>query len=118
MCTFPLCKGWCTVCFFRRLAWTTDGAFLITPASLWQKKQSITNSDNIGSENGIEGKNVSSLEPPTFATYLFARHHYDQPYQVLFGLDKVRVEFIIDKLSETTQDLVFFSSSYEGTLSL
>ena len=50
--------------FVRRLSWTTDGAFLVTPAALWSES--------------------------SYATLLFARHSYDEPYRVLHGLDKVR----------------------------
>lgn len=56
--------------FFRRLCWTTDGLFLITPCALWHQDQN----------------DVS----PSFSTYLFARHRFDDPYKVLPGLDKVR----------------------------
>ena len=48
--------------FFRRLTWTIDGAFLITPAALWGD---------------------------SFATLLFARHQFDQPIAVLSGHSKV-----------------------------
>mmetsp|Transcript_25206 Transcript_25206/g.37231 ORF Transcript_25206/g.37231 Transcript_25206/m.37231 type:complete len:540 (-) Transcript_25206:212-1831(-) len=47
--------------FFRRLAWTTDGAYLITPAAVW------------GNDS---------------ATCLFRRHSYDLPCKVLLGHDK------------------------------
>jgi len=56
--------------FFRRLCWTTDGLFLITPCALWHQDQSDTS--------------------PSFSTYLFARHRFDEPYKVLPGLEKVR----------------------------
>lgn len=48
--------------FFRRLAWTADGAYLITPSAVW-------------------GNNS--------ATCLFRRHSYDLPSKVLIGHDKV-----------------------------
>eukprot|EP00934_Nitzschia_sp_Nitz4_P004670 Nitzschia sp. Nitz4//scaffold3_size479765//111402//113070//NITZ4_000046-RA/size479765-processed-gene-0.63-mRNA-1//1//CDS//3329550596//4660//frame0 len=57
--------------FFRRLDWTTDGLFLITPCALWHTHESDT--------------------APSFATYLFARHRFDEPYRVLPGLDKPSV---------------------------
>jgi len=91
--------------FFRRLAWTEDGAFLITPASLWHKciKRPLERIDTSTSTQAATGINPTSstLEAttttttpfssssPSFATYLFARHHYDAPYKVLAGLDKV-----------------------------
>lgn len=49
--------------FVRRLAWTPDGAFLVTPAAL----------------HGSSG----------YATLMFARHNYDEPYRILGGLEKV-----------------------------
>lgn len=61
--------------FFRRLSWTTDGAFLITPCALWHQ--------NDDAENDKENSS------PSFATLLFARHRYDAPYKVLPGLEKV-----------------------------
>jgi chromatin assembly factor 1 subunit B len=57
--------------FFRRLSWTADGAFLVTPAALWHQDDS----------------NVS------FSTYLFARHRFDEPCMVLSGLEKVGFSF-------------------------
>jgi chromatin assembly factor 1 subunit B len=64
--------------FFRRLNWTADGAFLVTPAALWHGDTK---------ENDKENSESSS---PSFATFLFARHKYDEPYKVLPGLEKVR----------------------------
>jgi chromatin assembly factor 1 subunit B len=61
--------------FFRRPNWTTDGAFFIAPAALWH----------------TDPKNVNSNVPPTFATLLFARHRFEQPCKILYGLDKVRI---------------------------
>jgi chromatin assembly factor 1 subunit B len=58
--------------FFRRLSWTADGLFLVTPAALWHEDQN----------------DVS----PSFSTYLFARHRFDEPYKVLSGLEKVCYE--------------------------
>ena len=56
--------------FFRRLAWTADGAYLVTPAGLW-KDQS--------------------------ATLMFRRHCYDAPCKILPGHDKVRSAALLDK---------------------
>lgn len=61
--------------FFRRLNWTTDGAFLITPCALWHRD----GVDEVDKENSS----------PSYATLLFARHQYDKPYKVLPGLEKV-----------------------------
>ncbi|CAJ1894466.1 unnamed protein product [Cylindrotheca closterium] len=63
--------------FFRRLSWTTDGAYLVTPAALWHN------------EDGADESSSSSS--PSFATYLFARHKFDEPCKVLPGLDKPSV---------------------------
>lgn len=62
--------------FFRRLAWTKDGSFLITPASLWHSNAETQD---------------ASPSSPSFATYLFARHQYDRPFKVLSGLEKPSV---------------------------
>ena len=67
--------------FFRRLAWTTDGAFLITPASLWHKMTE-------GSEHEPASASDGDGAGPSFATYLFARHQFDKPFKVLHGLEK------------------------------
>jgi len=83
--------------FFRRLAWTVDGAFLITPASIWQ--------DTAVSIGTSLPTNSAS---PSFATYLFARHHFDRPYKVLSGLDKpavvVRPNPVLYELPTEAQD--------------
>jgi WD40 repeat protein len=55
--------------FVRRLTWTVDGAYLITPAAIW---------------NTNESKQSSS-----YATLLFQRHALDEPCKVLAGLEKV-----------------------------
>mmetsp|Transcript_11248 Transcript_11248/g.28468 ORF Transcript_11248/g.28468 Transcript_11248/m.28468 type:complete len:723 (+) Transcript_11248:102-2270(+) len=68
--------------FFRRLSWTVDGAFLVTPAALWHGM------------NKTDGEKKASSLPsgnPLFSTYLFARHRFDEPYRVLTGLDKPSV---------------------------
>lgn len=82
--------------FFRRLAWTTDGAFLVTPAALWQNTISETSSidssnNNAAIENTSNGKKQANGGNAAlqYATLLFARHHFDEPYRVLAGLDKV-----------------------------
>jgi len=67
--------------FFRRLAWTVDGAFLITPASIWKG----------GVGGGGAGTAGGNSATPSFAVYLFARHHFDRPYKVLSGFDKPAV---------------------------
>lgn len=63
--------------FFRRLSWTSDGAFLVTPAALWHKTGPLGSKDD--------------EMAPTFATYLFARHEFEKPYKVLHGLEKPTV---------------------------
>jgi len=67
--------------FFRRLSWTVDGAFLVTPCALWHPD----------SDNEDDKENSS----PSFATLLFARHQYDKPYKVLPGLEKVSENVIV-----------------------
>eukprot|EP00526_Cylindrotheca_closterium_P007831 CAMPEP_0113643808 /NCGR_PEP_ID=MMETSP0017_2-20120614/23045_1 /TAXON_ID=2856 /ORGANISM="Cylindrotheca closterium" /LENGTH=655 /DNA_ID=CAMNT_0000555363 /DNA_START=136 /DNA_END=2106 /DNA_ORIENTATION=- /assembly_acc=CAM_ASM_000147 len=68
--------------FFRRLSWTTDGMYLVTPAALWH---------NDGGNDDGSGEGESSSSSPSFATYLFARHKFDEPCKVLPGLDKPSV---------------------------
>lgn len=77
--------------FFRRLAFTTDGAFLVVPAALWHGKtdNSATAKDVPSSPTSVASSGVAKLAESSFATYLFARHHFEQPYKVLTGLDKV-----------------------------
>lgn len=74
--------------FFRRLCWTTDGLFLITPCALWHQNHHDTT--------------------PSFSTYLFARHRFDEPYKVLPGLEKpsvvVRANPVLYELPESVQD--------------
>jgi len=71
--------------FFRRLAWTADGAFLITPAALYH----ADGDDTLKSRKGDE--KVEDSSTPSFATYLFARHHFDKPFKVFAGLEKPSV---------------------------
>lgn len=78
--------------FFRRLSWTKDGAFLITPASLWHSTTKPNHLDTSSSSStNHSDEQHAALGVPTFATYLFARHQYDRPYKVLSGLDKPSV---------------------------
>ncbi len=78
--------------FFRRLAFTPDGAFLIVPAALWHGTNNNT-SKSSGSPPGSPTSvmNNDKLAESSFATYLFARHHFEQPYKVLTGLEKPSV---------------------------
>eukprot|EP00554_Chaetoceros_debilis_P009423 CAMPEP_0194101434 /NCGR_PEP_ID=MMETSP0150-20130528/2137_1 /TAXON_ID=122233 /ORGANISM="Chaetoceros debilis, Strain MM31A-1" /LENGTH=967 /DNA_ID=CAMNT_0038788045 /DNA_START=209 /DNA_END=3109 /DNA_ORIENTATION=- len=76
--------------FFRRLAWTTDGAFLVTPASLWHGNGNGHGHGHAETKDG-PASSSSSSSPPSFATYLFARHQFDRPYKVLHGLEKPSV---------------------------
>lgn len=68
--------------FFRRLAWTPDGAFLVLPACLWPK---VTGASPLDSST----VNNSGNEAPAHAVCLFARHHWEEPFRVLTGLEKV-----------------------------
>jgi len=63
--------------FVRRLSWTTDGAFLITPAALWHADP------------------TDKQASPSYATYMYARHKFDEPYKVLSGLEKVGSIFAV-----------------------
>lgn len=89
--------------FFRRLTWTVDGAFLITPASLWHDEISTPSTMT----NGSSTTNTQEAVSAGFATYLFARHHFDRPYKVLTGLDKpsvvVRPNPVLFQLPKQTQ---------------
>jgi len=67
--------------FFRRLAWTADGAFLITPAAIWQDAPECNTSVS----------NAAPNASTSFAALLFARHHFDRPFKVLSGLTKPAV---------------------------
>ena len=57
---------------------TTDGSFLIVPSGLWPKTVAVE----------AASKDASS---PSFSTFLFARHKYDQPVAVLSGHHKASV---------------------------
>ena len=83
--------------FFRRLSFTADGAFLVVPAALWHgndKSDDKVNDLSVKNSTPQSPKSVlpdrdDRLSESSFATYLFARHHFDQPYKVLTGLEKV-----------------------------
>jgi chromatin assembly factor 1 subunit B len=84
--------------FFRRLSFTTDGAFLVVPAALWHGMKSTIEEKDSGGGGGVVGHprsptsvSSSSMSESSFCTYLFARHHFDQPYKVLTGLEKPSV---------------------------
>ena len=83
--------------FFRRLSFTTDGAFLVVPAALWHGRKDLASSESDASQPGsptsVVSNDVGKLAESSFATYLFARHHFEQPYKVLTGLEKVRIHF-------------------------
>lgn len=82
--------------FFRRLSFTTDGAFLVVPAALWHGLKSTIEEKDSGAGGGVDHPRSptsvsSSMSESSFCTYLFARHHFDQPYKVLTGLEKPSV---------------------------
>ncbi|KAL3811896.1 hypothetical protein ACHAXA_001421 [Cyclostephanos tholiformis] len=80
--------------FFRRLSFTVDGAFLVVPAALWHgRRKDDEGSGEVGpsSPTSVLSGGVDKLADSSFATYLFARHHFDQPYKVLTGLEKPSV---------------------------
>lgn len=74
-----------TESFFRRLNWTPDGAFLITPSALWPRRASSSPSC-LG-----ETSSVNNAASSSFSTLLFVRHKFDQPIAVLSGHDKASV---------------------------
>lgn len=74
--------------FFRRLSWTPDGAFLVTPAALCHADDAEADAGAGAGEGGGTEGNTKPKEEPTFATYLYARHRFDAPYRVLHGLEK------------------------------
>ncbi len=74
--------------FFRRLSFTTDGAFLVVPAALWHGRSNDKSEGTPGSPTSVANHD-GKLAESSYATYLFARHHFDQPYKVLTGLEKV-----------------------------
>ena len=75
--------------FFRRLAFTPDGSFLVVPAALWHGSESGTKPPGAPSKpSSPTSVTNTSLSESSFATYLFARHNFDQPYKVLTGLEK------------------------------
>lgn len=74
--------------FFRRLAFTPDGGYLIVPAGLWHGEESAAGTSNSG-EVPSSPKGVDALTEASFGTYLFARHCFERPCKVLAGLEKV-----------------------------
>mmetsp|Transcript_30108 Transcript_30108/g.60744 ORF Transcript_30108/g.60744 Transcript_30108/m.60744 type:complete len:676 (-) Transcript_30108:104-2131(-) len=80
--------------FFRRLSFTPDGSFLVVPAALWHgddeadAETKITKSE---CPKSVVNESKENKLQASFATYLFARHHFDRPYKVLAGLDKPSV---------------------------
>ncbi|EJK72004.1 hypothetical protein THAOC_06505, partial [Thalassiosira oceanica] len=72
--------------FFRRLSFTSDGAFLVVPAGQWHGSPGDPNAAP-SSPTGVDER----LSGGSFATYLFARHRYETPYKVLAGLEKPSV---------------------------
>ena len=73
--------------FFRRLAWTADGAYLICPSALWKHPAAAT----AGSSGGGDAGQVPRPQGPSYATCLFARHSFEQPCRVLAGMEKPSV---------------------------
>jgi chromatin assembly factor 1 subunit B len=63
--------------FVRRLAFTVDGAYLVTPAAQWWRSTS-------------DGDSPTMSPSYANATLMFARHKWDEPCRVLVGMQKVR----------------------------
>jgi chromatin assembly factor 1 subunit B len=82
--------------FFRRLAWTPDGAFLIVPAGLWHGVDSEEAA--LPSAAGGSPRGVDKLSEASFGTYMFVRHAFEKPYKVLAGLDKVGSSFWVEHM--------------------
>jgi len=107
--------------FFRRLTWTSDGAFLITPASLWHPDENETNAAESATTSATSSSlTTTTSSSPSFATYLFARHQYDRPYKVLSGLEKpslvVRTNPILFKLPKHAQSDSKENLNKKGTI--
>uniref|UniRef100_A0A7S3P4R1 CAF1B/HIR1 beta-propeller domain-containing protein n=1 Tax=Amphora coffeiformis TaxID=265554 RepID=A0A7S3P4R1_9STRA len=87
--------------FFRRLDWTPDGAFLVLPACLWPKG---TGSQPLDSAT----VNTPVNETPAHAVCIFARHHWEEPFRVLTGLEKPAVAIacnpVLFRLPKTDQE--------------
>jgi hypothetical protein len=75
--------------FFRRLSWTTDGAYLVCPAALWHPNTTGTGT------TGTDPQDQNNNAPPSFSTFLFARHRFDEPCKVLSGVEKVRLTLCV-----------------------
>jgi WD40 repeat protein len=64
--------------FVRRLAWTVDGAYLITPAAVWNMTASV-----------VSASNDEKQKAGRYATLVYQRHRFEEPWKVLGGLEKV-----------------------------
>ena len=77
--------------FFRRLSFTSDGAFLVVPAGQWHGASTCGTDAPAAPPGSPTGVADERLAGGSFATYLFARHQYDAPHRVLAGLEKPSV---------------------------
>ena len=77
--------------FFRRLSWTADGAYLICPSALWHGDKAKAPSSSPAAGENADDAAAEQQQGPSYATCLFARHHFDQPCRVLAGLEKPSV---------------------------
>jgi chromatin assembly factor 1 subunit B len=66
--------------FVRRLAFTTDGAYLVAPAAQWWRPAADGDPANSSAASSTAYAN---------ATLMFARHKWDEPCRVLVGMQKV-----------------------------
>ena len=85
--------------FVRRLSWTIDGAYLIVPAATWTKpviihheymtstSSTLNSSPTTSPSSGV----VTNPTATTYATLIYQRHRFDEPWKVLGGLEKVRL---------------------------
>jgi chromatin assembly factor 1 subunit B len=86
--------------FVRRLSWTVDGAYLILPAAAWSFSNDTKSSTPCDSK---------------FATLIYQRHRYDEPWKVLGGLDKpsiaIRPNPVLFQLPTTSDGEVVSTTS-------
>ncbi|KAL7567408.1 hypothetical protein ACA910_010292 [Epithemia clementina (nom. ined.)] len=85
--------------FFRRLAWTVDGRFLLCPTALYKPKPvaaaTTTNMMNHPNSSTTTTNQDDASSTTTGAAQnavlVFARHNFDEPYKILTGLTRPAV---------------------------
>jgi chromatin assembly factor 1 subunit B len=76
--------------FVRRLSFTSDGAFLVTPAAQWW---SSTTTNPASPEAAMP---PPPMPQPQNATLVFSRHKWDEPCRILVGAHKVRSKWLLE----------------------